>query len=291
MFDRILVVDWSAANAPRTGADAIWIADSHAPGAPRNVPTRTEAMCLIRAALREATAERQTFVGLDFAFGYPKGSDALPGGGAWEAVWSWLDANVVDGQTNASNRFECARRLNEPFGGAGPFWGYPHQHHGRYGALPFRRPDYAALGVRERRHVDTLARAASPPWKLSGNGSVGGQALLGIARLEGLRAEFGRAVAVWPFQTRFADDLAAPVVVAEIYPSLWERDRTLHAVKDAQQVETLLRGFTRYRDAGRFEALLDGPRRQPSGVREAALTHEAWMVGFADAPLPLRPDA
>ena len=54
-------------------------------------------------------------------------------------------------------------------------------------------------------------------WKLSGAGSVGGQALLGLAALERLRRH---AVAkVWPFQTLGE---ARAHVLAEMYPSLIE---------------------------------------------------------------------
>ena len=69
-------------------------------------------------------------------------------------------------------------------------------------------------------------------WKLSGVGSVGGQALLGIAALEGLRR---RAVAeVWPFQT-LGEGRAH--VLAEMYPSLIELEPGSDA-KDARQVRT-----------------------------------------------------
>ena len=289
MFDRILVVDWSAANASKRGADAIWIADT----TPRddcllcNCTTRHEAVMRIADAIREELdAGRRILVGLDFAFGYPIGSDALPGEGRWELIWRCLNDIIVDGEDNVSNRFTVAAALNEPFAGDGPFWGYPHQHHGRYSGLPFTRPDYQALGVRERRYVELAVRGASPTWKLSGNGAVGGQTLVGIPRLQQLRERFGSDVAVWPYETHFADALNAPAVIAEVYPSLWSADTTLHSVKDAQQVATLARGFEAYRDRGVFEELLDGPRHNPE-ARAAALSHEGWIVGFADGTLPL----
>ena len=289
MFDRILVVDWSAANTRKTGRDAIWIADTAYKGDDhlQNCATRHEAMERIAGAVRdELRAGHRIFIGFDFAFGYPLGSEALPGGGAWEPVWKHLTARIVDGEDNTSNRFEVAANLNTGFEGRGPFWGYPHQHHGRYAGLPFTRPDYDALGIRERRHVERRVRAASPTWKLSGNGAVGGQTLVGIPRLQQLRDGFGNDLAIWPFETAFADRLTAPAIVAEIYPSLWPVDTALHDVKDAQQVATLARGFSSYRDRGEFAALLDGPRRDDL-ARADALTHEGWIVGFADETLPL----
>ena len=289
MFDRILTVDWSAKNGRALGADSIWLADTtDGEIALLNCATRAEAVERIGQAIAdELAAGRRIFVGFDFVFGYPVDARALPGGGRWEAVWKHLADQVEDGDDNRSNRFAVAANLNKAFEGDGPFWGYPHQHHGRYGELPFRRPDYERLGVRERRTIDRAAKAGSPPWKLAGAGSVGSQGLLGIARLQALRERFGDALAVWPFETAFADRLDAKIVLAEIYPSLWPVDPSFHAVKDACQVATLARGFARYRDRGAFPALLDGPRREHAGAREAALTHEAWMVGFADEALPL----
>ena len=288
MFDRIVVVDWSAANAPKRGGDSIWIADTGGNEPLLNPATRAAAMKRIVRIIEDTISrEQRLFIGFDFAFGYPKGSHGLPGGGEWQAVWTYLHSEIEDDEGNRSNRFDVARRLNEGFGKRGPFWGYPHQHHGRYGALPFRRPDYEALGVRERRYVDAAAKAASPPWKLSFTGSVGSQALTGIARLEELRGRFGSNVAVWPFETSFADDLSASVILAEIYPSLWEADLELHRVKDACQVMTLAQGFRRGCEAGRMMEMLQGPATEGDGVRSAALTHEGWMVGFTDRRVDL----
>lgn len=290
MFDRFLVVDWSAANAPRTGTDSIWIADtSRAEDLTLHNPrTRSEALRLVEETIIETVEARQRlFVGLDFAFGYPKGSYGLPGEGRWESVWHYLHEAVEDDGDNRSNRFTVAAQMNRAFHGEGPFWGHPHQHRGRYPDLPFTRPDYASLGVREKRYIDAAARAASPVWKMAFTGSVGSQTLTGIAGLETLRRAMAGRVSVWPFETAFADSVDRPVVLAEIYPSLVKADRTFHEVKDACQVATLARGFERRRSNGTFAEMLDGPRCLGAEVRDAALTHEGWMVGFGDEVLPL----
>ena len=286
LFDRMLFVDWSAAAVPTMGKDSIWIADT----APvegegvQNIPTRAEATRYIRDAIEWTRGARRLFIGLDFAFGYPSDAAGLPGQGRWEAVWAWLADHLLDADDNANDRFEIAARLNASWDEPGPFWAHPpRQHH--EGLAP-TKPDYAVLGVRERRHVDALVPSAQPVWKLAYPGSVGSQALTGIARLQALRDE---RVAIWPFETGFADDLSKPVTAAELYPSLWPIAEREGEVKDAAQVRTLAAGFAAHDDAGAFRPFLDGPRKQPDGVREDALTHEAWMVGMADAPLPLFP--
>ena len=285
MFDRFIVVDWSAANAPKRGKDTIWIADSRK-SEPQNPRTRTEAMNIVERAVAEATDDARLFVGFDFAFGYPSDAAFLPGGGRWEEVWAYLCDAIEDDERNRSNRFAVGAALNRRFEGDGPFWGHPHQHRGRYDGLVMRRPDYDRLGLRERRHIDAAVPKAQPVWKLAYSGSVGSQALTGIARLEALRKGPHREkIAVWPFETAFAENLERPVVLAEIYPSLWPIKARPGEVLDSAQVRTLLQGFVRAQEEGRFTEMLFGP--SDPGKRAEALSHEAWMVGFKDARLPL----
>ena len=289
-FDRFVIVDWSAANAPRTGRDSIWIA-RHGCSSDHttNAATRAAAMLEIEAEIAEALAAgERLFVGFDFAFGYPSDACFLPGEGRWTDVWSSFAATVEDDDRNRTNRFDVADRLNGMVDGAGPFWGHPWQHRGRYENLAAERPDYAALGLREKRHVDARVRSAQPVWKLAYPGSVGSQTLTGISRLERLRSGIHAAdIAIWPFETAFADDLSKPITVAEIYPSLFLVDRTLGKTLDEAQVRTLATGFAKLEADGRFAAMLDGPRNLGANVRADALSHEGWIVGFADEALPL----
>ena len=280
-FDRYIAVDWSAANERRTGRDSIWIAtaDSEEELQVANPSTRSEAMRL----LEDLCAQGRTLVGFDFAFGYPCGSAALPGGGEWSAVWDWLAGNVRDGDDNRSNRFEAASRLNEGFASSGPFWGHPHQHGGRYTYLGTRKPDYLALGIRERRRVETIVPRAQPVWKLAYTGSVGSQALLGIRRLELWRRKLGSDGSVWPFETRFADDLSAKVVIAEIYPSLWPVERGDASCLDKAQVRALASRMRQHAREGRLEEMLGGP--SDDAVRNTAITHEGWIYGVGDVVL------
>ena len=109
-------------------------------------------------------------------------------------------------------------------------------------------------------------------WKLSGVGSVGGQALLGIAALEGLRC---RAVAeVWPFQTL---DEGRAHVLAEMYPSLIEPEPGSE-VKDARQVRTWASAFQRVDSEGDLARHLWAAGEMPAAVRE----EEAAILGMDD---------
>ncbi|MDN5568959.1 MAG: hypothetical protein L0G27_09510, partial [Paracoccus sp. (in: a-proteobacteria)] len=71
-FDRILIVDWSAAGRPCTGANSIWIGRDD--GAAINPETRQRAWKMLRCQLSRAQKSGQrVLIGADFAFGHPAG--------------------------------------------------------------------------------------------------------------------------------------------------------------------------------------------------------------------------
>ena len=75
------------------------------------------------------------------------------------------------------------------------------------------------------RRAEARAPGTQPAWKLLGQGSVGGQALLGIPMLRALRDDPALAPAsrIWPFETGFTPRPRAtgPVIVhAEIWPGI-----------------------------------------------------------------------
>jgi precorrin-8X/cobalt-precorrin-8 methylmutase len=279
LFDRYIAVDWSAANVPRRGKDSIWIADSAAESV--NPPTRHEAMAIIVDRLLAArAANERVMLGFDFAFGYPKGAaEAITGSPGWRALWAHLAAVVVDNDDNSSNRFQVAVRTNAWLG-TPHYWGHPHQH--SYDHLYPRRPKtYAAIP--ERRHAEMLAGGTQPVWKLTGAGAVGSQSMLGIARLEALRhhAVLGPDIAIWPFETGFADALTRPITVAEIYPSLFRLDDASLKPKDRAQVETCVRRFAAADALGELSTFLSGPKFTRRGL-DIILQEEGWIVGIRD---------
>ena len=284
LYDAHIAVDWSANGTPKTGKDSIWISESGERGL--NPSTREEAMAWIRDRVARARASGERLhIGFDFAFGLSRGAGkALLGEAGWQAFWSHLASHVQDGPRNRSNRFEVGAALNRRAAAEGPFWGHPHQH--SYSDL---RPNRCATGGKDwphpfpaRRHCDRRQRGAQEIWKLAYTGSVGSQMLLGVAALERLRREVG-GLAIWPFETGFADDLSAPVLVTEIYPSakMWNYHRLLDTASVTDEAQVMaVSGMCREADrAGYFRSWLEPADATPS-EREDAISEEGWIVGL-----------
>jgi molybdopterin-guanine dinucleotide biosynthesis protein B len=270
-FDTVAVVDWSSSASPspaKPSADAIWIGVASAKGeATTYHRTRAEAEAALRTLIAtERAAGRRLLIGFDFPMGYPAGFAArLTGTPHARAVWHWLAGRITDGPDNANNRFAVAEAINADFGGAGPFWGRPN-------TLPLphlpetKAVDYARLGLHERRLIDQAVPKAQPVWKLYTTGSVGGQALMGLPLIHRLSNLPG--VAVWPF-----DAPDAPVVLAEVYPSLLAGQVAAEGgIKDEAQVRLLSRAFRRLSVTGRLAPLFATPA-------VPVTTEEGWVLG------------
>ena len=275
LFDGYVAVDWSANGKPKQGPDSIWIAARGWGGVPEpeNPATRAEAVDRLEGLLSRATeAGRRLLLGLDFPFGYPAGTARrLAGRDGWEAVWARIAELVEDGPDNENNRFDAAAALNAAFDGEGPFWGNGLKRD--IPGLPRRKPGgWGANLPRNRRHAESEVRRAQEVWKLIGAGSVGGQALTGIAALEGLRRRTGGAV--WPFET-LGEGRAH--VLAEVYPSLIE-PAPGPEVKDARQVKAVAAALHRLDAVGALSRHLAAPRHLPPAVRE----EEATILGMQD---------
>ncbi len=191
LFDAYVAVDWSANANRKRGANSIWLAicDTHGMLDIENPATRHEAVGRIKMLLNTATEEgRRLLCGFDFAFGYPEGTaQMLTNQSSWAAVWARIAEVIEDGADNKNNRFEAAAKLNEGFKGDGPFWGNGLKR--EIPKLPKKRPRFVwGVNLLPRfRYAECLVPRAQEVWKLNGNGSVGGQALTGIAALEKLR--------------------------------------------------------------------------------------------------------
>lgn len=280
MFDRVIVVDWSAANLPTSltnRANAVWIGCHDAEGgAEWHHRTRAAAERQLVTLIAAAGADGlRVLVGFDFAMGYPAGfAERLTGEPRAEAVWRWLAGAITD-IDNCNNRFEVATRINAAFPeGPGPFWSHPTGQ--AWPGLPFRRAgiDYAALGLSESRAAEAAVPRAKSPWMLFNPGSVGSQSLLGLPMIHRLSQLPG--VSVWPFM-----EPDSPVVLAEVYPSLLAGPVAILAneeglTADQAQVRLLSRGLYRLAQADRLAPLFKAPQ-------EAA--EEGWILGAGHAPL------
>ena len=287
-FDRIVMVDWSAAAVPTTGRDSIWTAEATVTanvGRPINHPTRSAAMSYLAGVIDTALAVgERLLMGFDFAFGYPRGVATRLGGG-WRSVWRWMEQQLRDEADNANDRFEVAARLNALFPGEGPLWGRPAA--AEIAGLEPKRPKRAPFDLPWRRHVEDLVPKAQPTFKLAYPGSVGSQTITGIARLETLRKQpaWADKIRVWPFETGFAEDLSAPILLAEIFPSLHPVVPLGNEVRDAAQVRTLAQGYAALSATGGLVSHLAGPN-DPT-MRRDALAEEGWIMSVGDAPMPL----
>jgi precorrin-8X/cobalt-precorrin-8 methylmutase len=298
LFDAYLMVDWSAANTPTLGQDSIWIAHvgRSGNGRPflrwlRNVATRAEAMKLIATTMRDSVSRGERLLaGFDFAFGYPAGAaEAMAGHASWDAVWRALAQAVEDDRENRSNRFAAAAAFNaRAFGGDALFWGHPRgQSHN--GLSPTKTSGaYGTIG--EKRHVERRVVSAKSVWQLCYTGSVGSQTLLGIAALETLRNDpsLAQSIAVWPFETAFAASLDKPIIVAEIYPSLFEVAAFEGEIRDAAQVRCVALTLAALDAQDRLIGLLACPDDLDGTVRHDVLTQEGWIVGAGRAKAELR---
>lgn len=280
-FDLVAVVDWSASAAPprpRPQADAIWLGLASTAGVATSYhPSRHAAERAIKTLIHSALQAGQSLLlGFDFPFGYPDGFAARLTGQAGAArVWHWLAETITDGPDNRNNRFAVADAINHRFGGAGPFWGRPESQ--PFAHLPTRKTvDYTGLGLAERRRVEQLVPRAQPVWKLYTTGAAGGQSLMGLPMIHRLSQMPGTAV--WPF------DAPAPVVLAEIYPSLLASAVTAAlgpgVIKDEVQVRLLAQALWRLDQTGQLAALLAAPPPQ-------ARQDEGWILG-AGAEATLR---
>lgn len=283
LFDRYIAVDWSAANSPRRGKDSIWIGELGPEGRmpSSNPSTRHEAMELVADRLLAARRNgERIMLGFDFVFGYPRGAaSAIAEGPDWQTLWRYLAANIVDAPDNQSNRFSLAETINLRLEDGPHFWGHPHQH--SFAGLEPTRPTTAYANIPERRTAERHVRSAQPVWKLTGIGSVGSQAMLGIARLEALRTDprFAADIAVWPFETGFVDDLTRPITLVEIYPSLFPVSDADGLPRDRAQVEVTTSRFAELDHCGLLGRFLSPPSTLGADERAVLLTEEGWIAG------------
>ena len=286
MFDRIVVVDWSANSSPKLGRDSIWIGVSAGEGeiSVANLPTRAAADAFL-VELFESETTPTTLLGVDFSLGYPVGTAAALGlaGPPWSATWELLVECIRDDDRNVNNRFEVAAALNHRLADArSPFWGCPPS-----AASEHLRPSKPASSgsLAEYRGVEQILRGQGyrpfSSWQLLGAGAVGSQSLLGIARLERLRRRFPDRVEVWPFTT----SLGVPtldrgaIVIAEVWPSMLRIDDTSDSVRDAAQVRAAVRWLSQTDASGGLDRYFAPDL--PGGLRAAAVDEEGWILGVA----------
>lgn len=276
-FDSLICVDYSAAAKPTTGQDSIWLA-GHLLGSKvlMNHSTRASAHEWLNTVMVEhVSLSKRVLVGFDFAFGYPTGFAAALGltGRPWKSTWKYLERALIDSPNNENNRFEVANAINKQLGDKAVFWGRPHQLNLPF--LPTKKNICYDNGIKEWRQFEALGREKGslisrmqPSWKLAYAGSVGSQALMGIANLQRHRQKFAEKLAIWPFE-----EPTSPIVFAEVYPSMFKFEHIPHRIKDAKQVQAMVQVMKRnslsnWLDRTRFRDNL------------SVVDEEGWLLGW-----------
>lgn len=294
LFNAYVMIDWSAAAAPREGKDSIWIGVTKRDIRFRptfeafNPPTREAAMVKLREILADLRRRGENaLVGFDFSLGYPRGTaQALKlKTNDWAAMWAFLGANVADKPNNVNNRFAVAAKMNRLMTDhAWPFWGCPPKDAQTW--LSSTKPTYDPKGLPPQLRLaeEATGGKAKTAWQVFGNGTVGSQAITGIPRVRALAAELGDKAKVWPFQTGWkalaeADLDGLEVLFAEVYPALVETKPEPGEVTDRAHVRALCEHFTRLDEAGKLGAAF-APIKAPSDEdREIVEREEGWILG------------
>jgi len=297
LFDAYVMVDWSANHAPCTGAKSIWIGygvwhDETLVEAQENPDTRSACMDELKSRLTDFRRQgMRVLIGFDFAFGYPSGFPSAlqldePN---WQALWRFFQHEVTDDTENRHNRDEFAARCNRLIGpsGPGPFWGCPKGSAvegiltpNRVGVFSF---PYEGLEPFRLTEVRTRRVRAVPQsvWKLNQGVSVGGQSILGIKHLAGLRFESNLKddVRVWPFETGWKLPDEVKVVLAEIFPSVLPIDQGLELdVPDRAQMRTCIRHAARLDCRGELASCFQQPHGLSNEESIRCLTEEGWIL-------------
>jgi hypothetical protein len=288
MFDRYVIVDWSASSVPRRRRDSVWVGDLGADGrhVAHNPTTRRAAEALVGNLLADAVvAGERVLVGFDFPYAYPAGFATALGleGPAWRAVWRLLSSLLRDEADNRNNRFDVAASINARLGHHA-FWGCPQALDGLSSRMDVARyhVDAESLDLLAQwREVEVAlhgsGRRPQSAWKLYGNGSVGSQALTGIPVVARLRddARLAAVSRVWPFEVGVpvTEPGRAAIVHAEIWPSLVQFSADDGMVRDEAQVVTLARHFRTLDITRELGALFAAPMSSPLAAEEG------WILG------------
>ncbi len=298
LFDSYVIVDWSAASKPATGADSIWIGaltpDSRLKLAFKasNPPTRAKAIEELTELLGRCIKRGdRVFLGVDFPLGFPAGTSSalkLKGDAPWRSMRDFLLKEMKDKPDNSNNRFALASRMNRLISeGPFPFWGCSKKD--ELTTLSIKKvrehgpKDIQEFRVTENHAADTRKVRPQPVWKIAYAGAVGGQTLTGVPAIERLRATFP-GLRVWPFELPLGkldnDGLGdARIVVSEIYPALVGTQVGANEIKDEAQVRTMAEWFAERDVSGKLGALFATEAKLTDAEHNAVTQEEGWILG------------
>ncbi len=299
LFDAYIIVDWSAASKPVSGANSIWIGAlvRECGGALHfncdNPRTRAAAQARIYDLASDLIhRDKKVLIGFDFAMGYPTGTaDALglepKTAPAWKRLHDHLTKQIVDRADNSNSRFAEAAQMNSTLtGGAHPFWGAPVSK--SCATLSTRKGDFRApISLPEHRRAEAWIKTqfnAHPKsvWQLLGAGAVGSQSLLGIPTVTYLRDRLPNTQ-IWPFETGSSEMTAKTLnstacILAEVYPSTVIIAPESGEFLDQAQVRTLSKHFESLDSAGELGSAFKIPDSISDREKHKILVEEGWIL-------------
>jgi len=298
LFDSYVMVDWSAASKPATGADSIWIGamtpDSRLKLAFKatNPPTRAKAIEELTDLLGRCLKRGDhVLVGVDFPLGFPAGTSAALKlkGEPWRGMREFLLKEMKDKPDNANNRFSLAAMMNRRISdGPFPFWGCSKKD--ELATLSIKKTrehgpkDIGEFRVVEEAAMDAKKARPQPVWKIAYAGAIGGQTMTGIPAMERLREKFP-TLKIWPFDLPLAklDDEGmgdARIVVAEVLTTLNSTNQQASEIRDEAQVRTLCEALAERDASGKLGAMFAGEAKLTEGKKTSVTTEEGWILGI-----------
>jgi len=298
LFDSYVIVSWSAASKPATGADSIWIG-ALTPDArlklafkTSNPPTRAKAVeeldDLLNRCLKRGD---RVFLGLDFPIGFPAGTAAALKleGTPWQAMRAFLSKEMKDKPDNSNNRFALAARMNRLISeGPFPFWGCSKKDELTTLAMKKVREhgpgEVAEYRLTETTMAETRKHRPQPIWKIAYAGAVGGQTLTGLPAVEKLRAKFPN-LKVWPFDLPLAtlnrDGLdGVRIVAAEVSTALTETKQEATEIRDEARIRAVAEWTADLDVHGKLGSLFAGIQAFTDAQKDAVTGEEGWILGI-----------
>jgi len=298
LFDAYIMVDWSAASKPTTGANSIWIGILAKDARLRmvfqavNPDTRLKARKFLEDMVAKLHGRGdRVLLGFDFSLGYPRGTAAamnldtsnhLP----WQALHSHLATKMKDKPDNANPRFAVAAGMNYAISkGPFPFWGAPKRDQAT--TLSGTKGEFGPGTLPEFRYAETHLREqklGNPKscWQLAYTGSVGSQSLTGIPHVLAIRESIP-GTQVWPFETGFRsmDEEALEdikLLICEIYPSAIDVTPEPGEVVDRAQVRAIAHHYSDLDGKGRLGDYFGPPDSLEEGKIADVEREEGWIL-------------
>ena len=301
LFDAYIMVDWSAAAKPVTGANSIWIGIAARDVRLKmvftaaNPDTRVKATALIKDIIAKLNGRGdRVLLGFDFSLGYPAGTAQalkldLSERAPWQAMHELLASKFKDRPDNSNSRFAIAAGFNYTISqGPFPFWGAPKRD--QVQTLGPKKPDFKGAQLPEYRLTELAMREAGigqpkSCWQLAYTGSVGSQSLLGIPHVHALRRELPNA-RLWPFEQEFSDDMSdeplkdVQTVIAEIYPSALKARPEKGEILDRAQVRTMATHYAALDQRARLKACFSTQNSLKTGKILDVKAEEGWILSI-----------